>query len=89
MVIAIGKEKGLESMIAKEGEAILNKENQFRQNINSEDPFIKNLYSDLNERINAYEQEDAVKIEKMKWSDATGSIFFMILIIAYLIYSLV
>ncbi|MDQ7864495.1 hypothetical protein RCO48_35515 [Peribacillus frigoritolerans] len=63
-------------MIAKEGEAILNKENQFLQNINSEDPFIKNLYSDLNERINAYEQEDAVKIEKMKWSDATGSIFF-------------
>lgn len=76
-------------MIAKEGEAILNKENQFQRNINSEDPFIKNLYSDLNARINAYEQEDAVKIEKMKWSDATGSIFFMILIIAYLIYSLV
>ncbi|MCD1160067.1 hypothetical protein [Peribacillus frigoritolerans] len=76
-------------MIAKEGEAILNKENQFQQNIHSEDPFIKNLYSDLNERINAYEQEDTVKIEKMKWSDATGSIFFMILIIAYLIYSLV
>ncbi|MFE4073307.1 hypothetical protein [Peribacillus sp. YIM B13477] len=76
-------------MIAKEGEAILNKENQFQQNINSEDPFIQNLYSDLNERINAYEQEDAVKIEKMKWSDATGSIFFMILIIAYLIYSFV
>jgi hypothetical protein len=35
MVIAISKEKGLESMIAKEGEAILNKETQFHQNINS------------------------------------------------------
>ncbi|MBK5441827.1 hypothetical protein [Peribacillus sp. TH24] len=67
----------------------MNKENQFQQKINSEDPFIKNLYSDLNERINAYEQEDAVKIDKMKWKDATGSIFFMILIIVYLIYSLV
>lgn len=73
----------------KGGRTILNKENQFQQNINSEDPFIKNLYSDLNERINAYEQEDAVKIDKMKWKDATGSIFFMILIIVYLIYSLV
>lgn len=76
-------------MIAKEGETILNKENQFQKNINSEDPFIKNLYSDLNERINAYEQEDTVKIDKMKWKDATGSIFFMILIIVYLVYALV
>ncbi|MDM5212008.1 hypothetical protein QUF94_11185 [Peribacillus sp. NJ4] len=66
----------------------MNKENQFQQNINSEDPFIKSLYSDLNERIIAYEQEDAVKIDKMKWK-ATGSIFFMILIIVYLVYSLV
>ncbi|CAH0297498.1 hypothetical protein SRABI96_04478 [Peribacillus sp. Bi96] len=76
-------------MIAKEVEAILNKENQFQQNINSEDPFIKSLYSDLNERIYAYEQEDAVKVDKMKWKDATGSIFFMILIIIYLVYVLV
>ncbi|MET1179480.1 hypothetical protein ABG775_16255 [Peribacillus simplex] len=67
----------------------MSKENQFQQNINSEDPFIKNLYSDLNERINAYEQEDAVKIDKMKWKDATGSIFLMILIIFYLVYTLV
>ncbi|MFE4707562.1 hypothetical protein [Peribacillus simplex] len=67
----------------------MNKENQFQQNINSEDPFIKNLYSDLNERINAYEQEDAVKIDKMKWKDATGSIFLIILIIFYLVYTLV
>ncbi|MFF5395781.1 hypothetical protein ACFY5J_00080 [Peribacillus butanolivorans] len=67
----------------------MNKENQFQKNINSEDPFIKNLYSDLNERINAYEQEDTVKIDKMKWKDATGSIFFMILIIVYLVYALV
>ncbi|MGE7905797.1 hypothetical protein ACQKNS_15480 [Peribacillus sp. NPDC094092] len=67
----------------------MNNENQFQQNINSEDPFIKNLYSDLNERINAYEQEDAVKIDKMKWKDATGSIFLMILIIFYLVYTLV
>ncbi|MFE4811897.1 hypothetical protein ACFQ9Y_12120 [Peribacillus simplex] len=66
----------------------MNKENQFQQNINSEDPFIKNLYSDLNERINAYEQEDAVKIDKMKWKDATGSIILMILIISYLVYTL-
>ncbi|QOS89823.1 hypothetical protein [Peribacillus sp. JNUCC41] len=67
----------------------MSKENQFQQNIDSEDPFIKNLYSDLNERINAYEQEDAVKIDKMKWKDATGSIFLMILIIFYLVYTLV
>ncbi|PJN88568.1 hypothetical protein [Bacillus sp. mrc49] len=67
----------------------MNKVNQFQQNIQSEDPFIKSLYSDLNERIDAYEQEDAVKVDKMKWRDATGSIFFMLLIIVYLVYVLV
>ncbi len=67
----------------------MNKVNQFQQNIDSEDPFIKSLYSDLNERINAYEQKDAVKVDRMKWKDATGSIFFMLLIIIYLVYALV
>ena len=67
----------------------MNKVNQFQQNLNSEDPFIKSLYSDLNERIDAYEQEDAVRVDKMKWKDATGSIFFMLLIIIYLVYALV
>ncbi len=67
----------------------MNKVNQFQQNIDSEDPFIKSLYSDLNERINAYEQEDAMKVDKMKWKDATGSIFFILLIISYLVYALV
>ncbi|HWO98137.1 MAG TPA: hypothetical protein VNM45_17760 [Bacillus sp. (in: firmicutes)] len=67
----------------------MNKVNQFQQNLNSEDPFIKSLYSDLNERIYAYEQEDAVRVDKMKWKDATGSIFFMLLIIVYLVYALV
>ncbi|KWW11119.1 MULTISPECIES: hypothetical protein [Peribacillus] len=67
----------------------MNKVNLFQQNIHSENPFIKSLYSDLNERIDAYEQEDAVKVDKMKWRDATGSIFFMLLIIVYLVYVLV
>ncbi|MFJ7755531.1 hypothetical protein ACQKGI_19180 [Peribacillus muralis] len=67
----------------------MNNVNQFQDNINSEDPFIKELYSDLNERINAYEREDAVKVEKMRWKDAVGSIFFMLLIIVYVVYVLV
>ncbi|WP_285768487.1 hypothetical protein [Peribacillus sp. SI8-4] len=67
----------------------MNKVNQFQENINSEDPFIKNLYSDLNERINAFEQEDVVKVEKMQWKDAMGAIFFMLLIIVYVVYVLV
>ncbi|AOH53585.1 hypothetical protein ABE28_004415 [Peribacillus muralis] len=67
----------------------MNKVNQFQENINSEDPFIKGLYSDLNERINAYEQEEAVKIDKMHWKDAIGSIFFMLMIIVYVVYVLV
>ncbi|MGE6378463.1 hypothetical protein [Peribacillus muralis] len=67
----------------------MNKVNQFQENINSEDPFIKGLYSDLNERIDAYEQEEAVKIDKMRWKDAIGSIFFILMIIVYVVYVLV
>ena len=51
----------------------------------SDDPFIKEMYSDLNKRIKDYEETESV-VEKMKFSDAVGSIVIVVIIALFLAY---
>ncbi len=54
----------------------------------SNDPFIKGMYTDLHNRIQDYQESDSI-VEKMKFSDAKGSIVIVGIIAAFLAYVLV
>ncbi|OIK16680.1 hypothetical protein BIV60_03400 [Bacillus sp. MUM 116] len=58
---------------------------QIKENMKSNDPFIKGMYTDLYSRIKDYEETQSV-IEKMKFSDAIGSIIVVGIIAVFLAY---
>ncbi|KAA9019519.1 hypothetical protein [Niallia endozanthoxylica] len=58
-----------------------------QKNMESNDPFIKEMYTDLHNRIKDYQETDSV-VEKMKFSDARGSIVIVGVIAAFLAYVL-
>ncbi|WP_338453045.1 hypothetical protein R4Z09_14950 [Niallia oryzisoli] len=58
-----------------------------QENMKSNDPFIKEMYTDLHNRIKDYQENDFI-VEKMKFSDARGSIVVVGFIAAFLAYVL-
>ena len=65
----------------------MSKKDYIKENMESNDEFIKGMYTDLNTRIN--EQQNKSVIEKMKFSDAIGSIATIGIIALYLVYLLI
>ncbi|WP_428912419.1 hypothetical protein [Niallia sp. Krafla_26] len=63
----------------------MNKGDYIQENMESNDPFIKEMYSDLYNRIKDYEENDSV-VEKIKFSDTFGSIIIVGLITLFLAY---
>lgn len=62
----------------------MNKKSFIQENMNSHNPFIKNLYTDLHSRINDFEEANT-RIEKMKLMDAGGSFVIVGAIVLFLI----
>lgn len=58
---------------------------KYEQNLQSDDPFIRSMYEDLEKRIKVYENNGDDKTEHTQWKDATGVITVMSLIIIFLV----
>jgi len=65
----------------------LGSKDHIQENMESNDPFIKEMYRDLHNRIKDYQETDSV-VEKMQFSDARGSIVIVGVIAAFLAYVL-
>lgn len=63
----------------------MSKKDHIQENMESNDPFIKGMYTDLHNRIKDYEETESV-VAKMKFSDATGSIVIVGIIALFLAY---
>lgn len=63
----------------------MSKKDDIQENMESHDLFIRGMYSDLYNRIKDFEETDSV-VEKMKFSDAKGSIIIVGLIALFLLY---
>ncbi|MBX0315236.1 hypothetical protein [Planococcus glaciei] len=58
---------------------------KYEQNLQSDDPFIRNMYEDLEKRIQVYEDSENDKTEHAQWKDAAGVILVMSLITIFLV----
>lgn len=61
----------------------MNEQNFIQESIDSKDVFIKNLYTDLHDRIQEFEGESS-RIERMRLVDAVGSLFIVGAIVIFL-----
>ena len=61
------------------------KKDIIQQNMESDDEFVKNLYTDVDERVNSYEQKEN-QVEKMKLKDSFGTCVIAAAIIGVLIF---
>jgi len=62
----------------------LSKKSFIQENMNSQDPFIKSLYTDLHNRITDFEEANT-RIEKIKLMDARGSCVIVGAIVLFLV----
>lgn len=62
----------------------MSENNLIQENINSDNALIKNMYSDLSNRIQEFENGDS-RIERIKLKDATGSIIIVCAIVLFLV----
>ncbi|MFC5587919.1 hypothetical protein ACFPRA_03225 [Sporosarcina soli] len=62
----------------------MTQKNTIQENLDSQDDFIRNLYTDLDSRIQDFEKGSA-RIEKMKLGDAKGTLFIVSAIVVYLV----
>lgn len=62
---------------------------KYQQNLQSDDPFIRGMYEDLEKRIQDYENSHHDKSEHAQWKDASGVIAIMSAITIFLIVTLV
>lgn len=65
----------------------MTKLSQYEQNLQSDDPFIKGMYEDLERRIQDYESSNHDKSNYTRWKDAGGVIVSMGAIIIFSIVS--
>lgn len=63
----------------------MSKKDYIQENMESNDPFIKGMYTDLNNRIKEYEENDSV-VSRMKFTDAVGSIVIVGIIALFMIF---
>jgi len=66
----------------------LSKKDYIKENMESNDDFIKGMYTDLYTRIDEYEQTESV-VERIKFSDTIGSIVTVGIIALYLAYVMI
>lgn len=66
----------------------MSKKDYIKENMESNDEFIKEMYTDLYSRIKNYDETESV-VEKMKFTDATGSIVVVGIISLFLAYVIV
>ncbi|WP_223636750.1 hypothetical protein [Planococcus sp. 4-30] len=62
---------------------------KYEQNLQSDDPFIRNMYEDLEKRIQVYENNGNDKSEHAQWKDAAGVIIVMSMITLFLAATLI
>ncbi|MGK7379224.1 hypothetical protein QWY16_04170 [Planococcus shenhongbingii] len=63
----------------------MKEKSKYEQNLQSDDPFIRGMYEDLEQRIQVYENSENDKTEHTQWKDATGVIAIMSLITILLV----
>ena len=62
---------------------------KYQKNLQSEDPFIRGMYEDLETRIEDYESTHHDKSEHAQWKDASGVIAIMSAITIFLVVTLI
>lgn len=67
----------------------MKEKSKYQQNLQSDNPFIRGMYEDLETRIQDYENSHHDKSEHARWKDASGVIVIMSLITIFLIATLV
>lgn len=66
----------------------MSKKDDIQENMESNDLFIRGMYADLYNRIKDYEETNSI-VEKMKFSDAKGSIIIVGMIALFLLYVMI
>ncbi|TWT06557.1 hypothetical protein FQV26_01725 [Planococcus sp. CPCC 101016] len=61
----------------------MNELSKYEQNLQSDDPFIRGMYEDLEKRIQDYEHSENDRTEQVQWKDTIGVLTVMSLIIIF------
>lgn len=61
----------------------MNELSKYEQNLQSDDPFIRGMYEDLEKRIQDYEHSENDRTEQIQWKDTIGVLTVMSLIIIF------
>ncbi|MGH2316454.1 hypothetical protein ACRC6Q_01740 [Planococcus sp. SE5232] len=63
----------------------MNELSKYEQNLQSDDPFIRGMYEDLEKRIQDYEHSENDRTEQIHWKDTIGVLTVMSLIVIFFV----